>query len=82
MQKRKGSPLNIYDFYPKQKNGVGIRTIRKYWDELWLMQKDLGLKITGKHESILSDEEILKEIDYICDFVKTIENRTTITHKI
>ena len=62
MQKRKGSPLNIYDFYPKQKNGVGIRTIRKYWDELWLMQKDLGLKITGKHESILSDEEILKEI--------------------
>lgn len=81
MQKRKGSPLNIYDFYPKQKNGVGIRTIRKYWDELWLMQKDLGLKITGKHESILSDEEVLKEIDYICDFVKTIENRTTITHK-
>ena len=40
--------LPIYDFYPKQKNGVGIKTIRKYWDELWLMQKDLGLKITAK----------------------------------
>ena len=43
MQERKGSPLDVYDFYPKQKDGVGIRTIRKFWGELWLMQKELGI---------------------------------------
>ena len=32
MQERKGSPLDVYDFYPKQKDGVGIRTVRKFWD--------------------------------------------------
>lgn len=81
MQEQKGSPLDIYDFYPKQKDGVGIRIIRKYWGELWLMQKELGMKITGKHGSILSDEDALKEIELICNKVKNIENRTLITHK-
>lgn len=80
MQERKGSPLDVYDFYPKQKDGVGIRTIRKFWGELWLMQKELGMKITGKHGSILSDEDTLKEIDSICEFVKNTENRTLITY--
>lgn len=80
MQERKGSSLDIYDFYPKQKDGVGIRTIRKFWGELWLMQKELGMKITGKHGSILSDEDTLKEIDIICETVKNTENRTLITY--
>lgn len=80
MQERKGSPLDVYDFYPKQKDGVGIRTIRKFWGELWLMQKELGMKITGKHGSILSDEDTLKEIDTICETVKNTENRTLITY--
>jgi hypothetical protein len=81
MQEQKDSPLDIYDFYPKQKDGVGIRIIRKYWGELWLMQKELGMKITGKHGSILSDEDTLKEIELICNKVKDTENRTLITHK-
>lgn len=81
MQEKKGSPLDVYDFYPKQKDGVGIRTIRKFWGELWLMQKELGMKITGKHGSILSDEDTLKEIDTICNIVKSTENRTLITYK-
>lgn len=80
MQERKGSPLDVYDFYPKQKDGVGIRTVRKFWGELWLMQKELGMKITGKHGSILSDEDTLKEIDTICETVKNTENRTLITY--
>lgn len=80
MQDKKGSPLDVYDFYPKQKDGVGIRTIRKFWGELWLMQKDLGMKITGKHGSILSNEDTLKEIDIICNTVKNTENRTLITY--
>lgn len=80
MQERKGSPLDIYDFYPKQKDGVGIRIIRKFWGELWIMQKELGMKITGKHGSILSDEDTLKEIDTICNTVKNTENRTLITY--
>ena len=80
MQDRKGSPLDVYDFYPKQKDGVGIRTVRKFWGELWLMQKELGMKITGKHGSILSDEDTIKEIDTICNTVKNTENRTLITY--
>lgn len=80
MEKSKGSPLDVYDFYPKQKDGVGIRTIRKFWGELWIMQKELGMKITGKHGSILSDEEVVKEIKNICNTVKNVENRTVIMH--
>lgn len=76
----KGAPLDIYDFYPKQKDGIGIRTIRKFWSELWIMQKELGMKITGKHGSILSDEEVVKEIQTVCNAVKDIENRTVIMH--
>ena len=81
MEEIKGSPLNIYDFYPKKKNGVGIRTIRKFWGELWIMQKELGMKITGKHGCLLSDEETVKEIEYICNSIKENENRTIISHK-
>lgn len=80
MEKSKGSPLDVYDFYPKQKDGVGIKTIRKFWGELWIMQKELGMKITGKHGSILSDEEVIKEIEIICNNVKDTENRTVIMY--
>lgn len=80
MQEKKGSPLDVYDFYPKQKDGVGIRTIRKFWGELWIMQKELGMKITGKHGSILSDKDTLKEIDTICEIIKNTESRTLITY--
>lgn len=80
MQKRKGSPLDVYDFYPKQKDGVGIRTVRKFWGELWLMQKELGMKITGKHGNILSDEDTIKEINDVCNRIKTEENRSVITY--
>lgn len=80
MQEEKGSALDIYDFYPKQKNGVGIRTIRKFWGELWIMQKELGLKVTGKHGSVLSDEDVLREISMICNTVKETESRSIITY--
>lgn len=80
MEASKNSPLNIYDFYPKQENGVGIRTIRKFWGELWIMQEELGMKITGKHGCLLSDEEVIKEIEDLCKIVKETENRTIITY--
>lgn len=80
MYNKKGASLDTHDFYPKQKNGVGIRTIRKFWGELWLMQKELGMKITGKHGSILSNEDTLKEINTICSIVKNTENRVLITY--
>ena len=69
----------MYDFYPKKKDGVGIRTIRKFWGELWIMQKELGMKITGKHGSILSDEAVIEEINDICNLIRTKENRNIIT---
>lgn len=80
MQAQLDRPIDSRDFYPKQDGYIGIRTVTKYWGEIWIMQKELGLEVTGKHASILSVDECLKEIENICNMVYQIDNRKLITY--
>lgn len=80
MQSKLDRPINSYDFRKKQDGCIGIRTVIKYWGEVWLMQKELGLAVTGKHASLLSNDECLKEIATICNLVYKNENRKTISY--
>lgn len=80
MQKNKNSPLDSSDFDPKQDGCIGIRTIEKYWGELWIMQKELGLEITGKHKRKISHEQSIEELLSLCNDIKEKENRTLITY--
>lgn len=79
MQSKLDRPIDSRDFRVKQEGCIGIRTIIKYWGEVWLMQKELGLTITGKHSSILSSDECLNEIKTLCNTVYEEENRKVIT---
>lgn len=81
MQSKLNRPIDCYDFRPKQKGHIGIRTIMKYWGEFRFMQEELGLVITGKYAKKLSDYECLEEIKDICNKVYKEENRKTLLIK-
>ena len=78
MYKKKGSPLCSYDFQPKQKDGIGIKTVYKYWGTVSNLQKEFGFPIDMCK---MSDKDAVEELLMICNHIKNTENRSIITYK-
>ena len=75
MQDKLDRPLCQDDFEHPSDDTIGIRIVEKYWKELWLMQKDLGLTITGRHARKVTIEAYLEMILDVCNAVYDNENR-------
>ena len=77
MYKKKGTTLTDDDFHPKQKDGIGIRTVYKYWGTVSNLQKEFGFP-NGKQK--ISDIDAVNEILLACNYIRDTENRTIITY--
>jgi len=80
MQSKLDRPIDSRDFRVKQENGIGIRTVLKYWKEVRFMQEELGLTVTGKHSKKLTKEEYQDDIQNICNQTFAHDNRKIITY--
>lgn len=80
MQSKLNRPITAKDFDNPQVNEIGIKTIYRIWGETWIMQKELGLKITGKHQEKYTIDELKKNIINICNKVYNEENRKIIMY--
>lgn len=77
MYKKKGTTLTDDDFHPKQKDGIGIRTVYKYWGTVSNLQKEFGFP-NGKQK--ISDIDAVNEILLACNYIRDTEKRTIITY--
>ena len=81
MQLKLTRPICAEDFKNPQEGELGIRTVRRIWGETHIMQKELGLQITGKHADKYTKEEIVKLLDDFLNQILEKENRNIITYK-
>lgn len=80
MQSKLDRPITAEDFNNPKKDEVGIRTIRRIWGEVHIMQDELGLKLTGKHAT-KDIEEVKSSIIKVCNLIYEKYHRKTITYK-
>ena len=80
MQSKLDRPISAEDFKSPKDNEVGIRIIRRIWGEVWKMQQELGLQITGKHADKYTIDEITGSLIKICEDIYNNEKRKIITY--
>jgi hypothetical protein len=80
MQSKLDSPICAKDFKNPKEGEIGIRTVINIWGEVWKMQKELGLTITGKHADKYSIDELKVKIINLCNKIYQDENRNIITY--
>jgi len=80
MQSKLDRPITAKDFDNPKKNEIGIRTVCNIWGEVWKMQEELGLKITGKHAEKYNIEEMKDMLINLCNKILKDENRKIITY--
>jgi len=80
MQSELNRPICAEDFKNPQEGELGIRTVRRIWGETHIMQKELGLQITGKHADRYNINELKKSLNDLCDRILLNENRNIITY--
>lgn len=80
MQSKLDRPINATDFQHPKENEIGIRTIYAIWGEVYIMQEELGLKVTGKHANEKTILELEDDLIRVCNTIYINENRKTITY--